>query len=233
MSNEHTTITESLAKVATRANELCNTVDAQINNIKNTLKAEQDALQAKKTQFDAQAASSISQYQGKMDDFIESGDNRYQKTLSKSDFIVPVDLKHLDDTKFYPVALHHCKMLDLRIERYVHDDITSGGILDYFVQLQNWSNGGDFTFAKQFHHFYSHRAFVGKIAAASTPYTSSVWLRGGWSYKFYLNGQYSKGPVIIESETQVVERIASTDYFLAPITEVQPHVAANNFILGV
>ncbi|KZN53435.1 hypothetical protein [Pseudoalteromonas luteoviolacea] len=59
MSNEHTTITENLANVATRANELCNTVDSQIANINTTLTLEQQKLATKITEFETKVNSFI------------------------------------------------------------------------------------------------------------------------------------------------------------------------------
>ncbi|PKG57745.1 hypothetical protein [Shewanella sp. GutDb-MelDb] len=165
--------------------------------------------------------------------FKDNADDRYQLSLSNNNNLSKLDLKHLDPDKFYAVVFYTPQMLELRFRRYVHDDVSNGGILDYFVRFQNWSAGGDFQFAVQEHHYYSNRAFVGKILGAATPYYSAVWLRGGWSYSLFMNGQVGSVPRIIEDDATVVENPYGTkDFYAVPIDALDSTVVANNYIRG-
>ncbi|CAK2501957.1 conserved hypothetical protein [Vibrio crassostreae] len=205
------------------------------------------AIRTMQTQFDAlkvQLNDVISGADGRLNTFINQQqqnvsaiftdpDKRYQTHLSSNETKVLLDLRHLDSDTFYCVCFDRPVMLDVRIKRYVHQDSAGGGILDYFVQLQNFSSGGDFHFAKQFHHAYSSREFVGKILAGSTPYSSGIWLRGGWSYDLHTSGSMGVKPIkVIESGEEVVERIGDIDYFAAPISEVHASVVPNHYISG-
>ncbi|RXE85487.1 hypothetical protein [Pseudoalteromonas sp. A757] len=224
MSNDNLTMTERLSQVATRANALCQTVEDQVGIIQST-------LSETVTDVKSQTSQAINTAQTQFSEFRENADDRFSKRLEGDSSKEIIDLKHLDENTFYALSFHHPKMLDVRLERYVHLDGNGKGLLEFQVQLQNWSSGGDFHFAIQKAHAYSSHPFVAKVLGASTPYTSSIWLRGGFSYVLYTSGHYSKRS-IIESNTQVVEKISDTDYYLPPITEVHNSVVPNRYIRG-
>ncbi|MDE9381755.1 hypothetical protein PZ937_13190 [Vibrio alginolyticus] len=206
------------------------------------------AIRTMQTQFDAlkvQLNDVISGANGRLNTFITQQqqnvstifadpDKRYKVNLSSVEARTVLDLSHLDEDKFYCVCFDRPVMLDVRIKRYVHQDEKGSGILEYFVQLQNFSNGGDFHFAKQFHHCYTGRQFVGKILAACTPYTSGIWLRGGWTYDLFVSGTMGNEPIkVIESDTDVAGEYYGTKHFAPPISEVHSSVVPNRYISGV
>jgi len=203
-------IEQDIAELVQASNNLTGVVDGKIQDI------------------DKKVASAESDYQA----FKADADDDFQRSLSSAKRVIKVDLKHLDPDKYYAVIFKHPKMFDLRIERYIHADVNGGGILDYYVRLQNWSAGGDFTFAIQEHYFRSVHDFVGKVKAASTPYTSGVWLLGGWSYSLYMSGSISAGPILIEDDAQVVEYANGADYFAPPIDSVDASVVSNGYVRG-
>ncbi|KZN37593.1 hypothetical protein [Pseudoalteromonas luteoviolacea] len=73
MSNEHTTITESLAKVATRANELCNSVDEQLSVINSTLTSEKQKMAAKTAELAAFTQAAVDESKVKIDALVDNG----------------------------------------------------------------------------------------------------------------------------------------------------------------
>ncbi|CAK2464917.1 conserved hypothetical protein [Vibrio crassostreae] len=206
------------------------------------------AIRTMQTQFDAlkvQLNDVINGANGRLNTFITQQqqnvstifaepDKRYKVNLSNVENKTVLDLSHLDGDKFYCVRFDRPIMLDVRIKRYVHQDEPGGGILEYFVQLQNFSNGGDFHFAKQLHHRYTKREFVGKVLAASTPYTSGIWLRGGWTYDLFVSGTMGKEPIkVIETDTDVADEYHGTTHFAPPISAVHSSVVPNSYISGV
>ncbi|MCY9828595.1 hypothetical protein [Vibrio chagasii] len=206
------------------------------------------ALRKMETQFDAlkvQLGDVISGANGRLNTFITQQqqnvsaifadpDKRYQTNLSSNESRTVLDLTHLDKDKFYCVCFDRPIMLNVRLKRYVHQDEKGSGILEYFVQLQNFSNGGDFHFAKQKHHCYSQQPFIGKIIAAATPYTSGIWIRGGWTYDLFVSGGMgSNGIKVIESATQVADDFYGNQYFAPPIDTVHRSVVPNRYISGV
>ncbi|PCK33113.1 hypothetical protein [Pseudoalteromonas piscicida] len=224
MSNDNLTMTERLSQVATRANALCQTVEDQVGVIQSTLSETVADVKS-------QTSQAISTAQVQFSEFRENADDRFSKRLEGDSSKEIIDLEHLDENTFYALSFYYPKMLDVRLERYVHLGGDRKGLLEFQVQLQNWSSGGDFHFAIQKAHAYSVQPFVAKVLAASTPYTSSIWLRGGFSYLLYTSGRYSKRS-IIEAETQVVEKIGDTDYYLPPVAEVHSSVVPNRYIRG-
>lgn len=178
-------------------------------------------------EIDQRMTDAESDYQSFKDD----ADERFQRSLSNSGNLTKLDLKHLDPNKYFAVVIERPQMLEVRVQRYVHDDGNGSGILDYFVRLQNWSAGGDFQFAIQEHHYYSARTFIGKISATATPYYSAIWLRGGWSYNVFLNGK-SGVPRVIEDDSTIVESPSGNAYYAPPIDAVHASVVANGYIRG-
>lgn len=174
----------------------------------------------------------ITQQQQNVSTIFADPDKRYQTHMSSDESKILLDLKHLDSDVFYCVLFDHPKILDVRLNRYVHKDVNSGGILEFMVQFNNFSAGGDFHFAKQLHHGYSGRQFIGKVSSVATYRKSGIWLRGGWSYDLFVSGTMN-GPVrIIESATEVAESSGGVDLFTPPITDVHASVVPNHYILG-
>lgn len=207
------------------------------------------AIRTMQTQFDAlkvQLNDVINGANGRLNTFITQQqqnvstifadpDKRYQTHMSKNENAIRLDLTHLDSDKFYCVAIHQPEMLDVRIRRYLNDNGNGTGILDFYFQIQNWSAGGDFTFCKQFHHYFNGKNWVGKIKANISNYYSGVWLRGGVSYSVYISGNKNKGSDlrVIESDSDVVESVGGLVFHAAPITQVDSSVVPNNYIAGV
>ncbi|WP_299492956.1 hypothetical protein [uncultured Shewanella sp.] len=162
--------------------------------------------------------------------FKDEASTLFQHSLTENGDLV--DLRHLNEDKFYALVFSHPRMLDVRIRRYVHQNGQSTGLVDFLVRLQNWSNGGDYTFAIQEHHAYSHKEFIGKVRGLATPYYSGIWLRGGDTYNLYLNGKH-EGYKIIEEANTIVESIGDNHYFAPPISEVDASVVPDNYIRGV
>jgi len=173
------------------------------------------------------------QQQSNVNSIFTDPDKRYQTQLVNDENVTRFDLAHLDQNKFYCIAFHHAEMLDVRVRRYVADAGAAVGVLDYYVQLQNWSGGGDFNFIKQFHHFFNGgNQFVGKIQSTVSPYYSGIWLRGGWSYSVYCSGKKDGEIILVESDSQILERVNNIDCYAPTITEIHNSVVPNNFIAG-
>ncbi|PTP05100.1 hypothetical protein CWN85_15465 [Vibrio splendidus] len=203
-------------------------------------------IRTMQTQFDAlkvQLNDVISGANGRLNTFITQQqqnvstifadpDKRYQTKVSGSENKILLDLKHLDPNVFYCVLFDRPHVLDVRINRYVHQDSSKGGLLEFMVQFNNFSAGGDFHFAKQLHHGYSGRQFIGKVSSVATYRKSGVWLRGGWSYDLFVSGSMNSPVRVIESDTEVAESSGDIDLFTPPITEVHASVVPNHYILG-
>ncbi|MEL4429505.1 hypothetical protein [Shewanella mangrovisoli] len=183
-------------------------------------------------QIDQKVETSKQDYES----FKANADSRFRRSLANSGNMIKLDLRHLNPDKFYPVVFHNPVFFEVRLERYVHDDQQDGGILDYYFRIQNWSSGGDFDYAIQEHHKYTQRTFIGKVQANASPYSSAVWLRGGWSYRCYSSGRLHEAkalPVLIESETQNINDMSGTAYYLPILDAVDAGVVANGYIRGV
>ncbi|MCJ8348057.1 hypothetical protein [Moritella sp.] len=204
------------------------------------------AIRAMQTQFDAlkvQFDGVITGANGRLNTFITQQqqnvgaiftdpDKRYQTHMTSAETRIVLDLTHLDAETFYCVLFGGPRILDVHINRYVHQDVTWGGLLEFMVQFNNFSSGGDFHFSKQQHHGYSGRQFIGKVSSVATPRKSGIWLRGGWSYDLNTSGSMSEPVRIIESAGEVAESSNGVEYFASPVTVVDASVVPNHYVWG-